>query len=235
MRPLAVLDAPKAELTRQEIAAGAQASFLPSNPIGAVKEPQVIREGSAHSSRLRVNGTSPMYVINDIEIGRNPNHYGMFSIIPAGVVDEMTVRTQGTPARIDAPSAVEFETRKRFEPHADGQVNLSAIEAGGTWSVGGSRWFSLGAVRKSVLDEIVERFDASAGRRTIPPTSFRDVFASTGIRLGEATHFVVDQYHVSDALEYQTEVTTRNPLGASTELSTSEHYEIGRASCRERV
>ena len=228
VRPLAVLDAPKAELTRQEIAAGAQASFLPSNPIGAVKEPQVIREGSAHSSRLRVNGTSPMYFINDIEIGRNPNHYGMFSIIPAGVVDEMTVRTQGTPARIDAPSAVEFETRKRFEPHADGQVNLSAIEAGGTWSVGGSRWFSLGAVRKSVLDEIVERFDASAGRRTIPPTSFRDVFASTGIRLGEATHFVVDQYHVSDALEYQTEVTTRNPLGASTELSTSEHYVGGR-------
>ncbi len=226
--PLAVLDEPKAEFSQLEIADGARASFLPSNPVSAVKEPQVIREGSAHSSRLRINGTSPTYYINDIEIGRNPNHYGMFSVIPAGVIDEMTVRTQGTPARLDAPSAVEFETHKRFESHSDAEINLSAIEAGGTWSAGGSCWFSTGAVRKSVLDEIVDRFDVDSGRRTIPPTSFRDIFASTGIRLGEATHFVVDQYHVSDGLKYRTEPSARNPLGASTVLATSEHYVGGR-------
>lgn len=228
VRPLAALDETKVELSRQEVTDGARASFLPSNPISAVKEPQVIREGSAHSSRLRINGTSPTYFVNGIEIGRNPNHYGMFSIIPAAVIDEMTVRTQGTPARLDAPSTVEFETRKRFESHADAQVNLSAIEAGGTWSVGGGRWFSMGAVRKSVLDEIVERISVESGRRTIPPTSFRDVFASTGIRLGEATHFLVDQYHVTDGLRYRTEPTARNPLGASTSLATSEHYVGGR-------
>ena len=77
---------------------------------------------------------------------------------------------------------------------------------------------------KSVLDEIVNRLDTDAGRRTVPPTNFQDLVASSGLRLGSAASLAIDQYHVHDALEYRTGGTARNTRGAQTALATAEHY-----------
>jgi len=224
VQPPEAAGAPCRALTRAEVAAAAQTSFVPGNPIDAVKEPRVLREGSSHSARLRVSGSSPVYTINGIAIGRNPTHYGMFAVVPAAVVERMTVRTLGTGAAHDAPAAIDLALPRPYGRHRDASLSLSAIDATAAWSLGGPHWFTLGAARKSVLDEIVNRLDTDAGRRTVPPTNFQDLVASSGLRLGSAASLAIDQYHVHDALEYRTGGTARNTRGAQTALATAEHY-----------
>ena len=68
-------------LSETQVARRAQRSVVPTNPISAIRQPQVSREGSAHSSRLRVNGTNPDYFINGINIGADPSHYGVRYIL----------------------------------------------------------------------------------------------------------------------------------------------------------
>ncbi len=215
-------------IDRDEIREEARMSFVATNPIAAINEPQVIREGSGHSSKLRINGTSPTYHINGIEIGHNPNHYGVFSIIPSSVVKNMRLHAQGTAAAHDLPSVVEFTTERPYESNLDGEINISAVQATGSFKIGGKRWFALGAVRESVLDKLVKHLDISQDRRTIPPTNFQDLFLSTGLRLSTNGHLIVDQYHVRDYFSFRTDGTSNNLLGTNTSLHTSENYVGGR-------
>jgi hypothetical protein len=209
---------------REEITQAATRSLVPTNPVSAIKNPQVVREGSNHSSKLRVNGTSPKYYINGVEIGANPNHYGVFAVIPASVIKEMTFRPHGTDARLGSPAAVEFDTGLPFERHFRGELSLSFIDATGAFSYGNPRFFVQGSLRKSVLDKLVNRFDLRSDRRTLPPTNFQDVFVSSGAKLSGRHYLLLDQYHVQDFLAFNTGATARNPQGINTFLHTKERY-----------
>ncbi|HWR82918.1 MAG TPA: hypothetical protein VN285_06430 [Candidatus Deferrimicrobium sp.] len=199
-------------------------SIVPTNPISAIRQPQVVREGSNHSSKLRVNGTSPRYYINGVEIGANPNHYGVFSIIPASVLNDVAFYPHGTDAGHGSASVIDMRTARPFRRHANGELNLSFVEATGSFSVGGERYFVLGSLRKSVLDKLVRYFDVGTERRTLPPTNFQDVFGSSGLRLSSRHTLIVDQYHVRDFLSITSGGTLRNPGGVNTALHTAEHY-----------
>jgi hypothetical protein len=211
-------------LRHEQIVAAAAQSLIPTNLTSVIKQPQVVREGSNHSSKIIVNGTRPKYYINGIEIGSNPNHYGVFSIIPAPVVEEMTFQPHGTGSQLGSTSAVELSTGHAFEKHSRGEISLSLIEATGAFSFGSSRYFILGSLRKSVLDKLVKQFDIRSGRRTLPPTNFQDIFVSSGLKFSDQHHLLVDQYHVRDFLSYSTGATSNNPNGIMTFLHTEEHY-----------
>ena len=211
-------------LSETQVARRAQRSVVPTNPISAIRQPQVSREGSAHSSKLRVNGTNPDYFINGINIGADPSHYGVFSIIPSSVVDRLRFNPQGNDASFSLPATVELFTPARFEKHRTGEVNVSLVEATGSLSVGTDRVYSVGSVRKSVLDKLVNYFDVSSDRRTLPPTNFEDIFLSSGLRLTDHARLFFDQYHVRDFLSYQTESSVYNAGGISVFEHCDEHY-----------
>ncbi|RKX29293.1 MAG: hypothetical protein DRP47_02075 [Candidatus Zixiibacteriota bacterium] len=211
-------------LKRHQLEEGARKSLVATNPVAAIQKPQVIREGSQHSSKLRVNGTSPNYYINGIEIGANPNHFSSFSIIPAPVVKELKLHAQGTPAAYGLPSTVQFATGSPFERHLRGEVELSAIDATGSWSLGTDRFFVLGSLRKSVLDKLVRYVDTRYDRRTIPPTNFQDVFISSGLKIHPGHNLIIDQYHVRDFLAYNTEASAEHVNSIDTYLHTDKHY-----------
>ncbi|MEZ5357674.1 MAG: TonB-dependent receptor [Candidatus Zixiibacteriota bacterium] len=211
-------------VTRTEIAKASRYSIVPTNPVSAIVQPEVIRAGSQHSSKLRVLGSSPDYYLNDISIGQDPNHYGVFTIIPGSVVDRMNVYASGTPARFAESSVLEINTAKRFEQHTDGTVNVSFVEATGAVSYGTDRMFALGSLRKSVLDKIIDQFDIKSNRRTIPPTNFQDVFLSTGYQLSPTMYLISDQFHARDYLTYTTDPSAGNPDGVFTYQHSRDNY-----------
>jgi len=213
-----------ARLTHDQLSRTARSALIKTNPIASIQAPQVAREGSSISSRLRVNGTSPKYFINGVEIGYNPTHYGVFSVIPASVINSMTFNSAGTDARHDLPATVEFETGAPFYRHSGGEANLSLVEATGSWSYGTERYFLLGALRESVIDKIVNQFDFQSDRESVPPTDFRDLFVSSGVKLSSILRLLIDQYHVRDDLSYRTDATSGNADGTAIALHTAEHY-----------
>ena len=199
-------------------------SLIPTNPINSIKDPQVSKAGSVHSSKLRVNGTNPKYYINGVNIGTDPNHYGVFSIIPSSMVEKINFYAQRTGAEYDLPSVIGLETPVRFEKHHEGDINLSVVEATGSYSIGGGNYFMVGSLRKSVLDKLVNRFDIDSDRQTIPPTNFQDIYLSSGLKLSSRYHLYFDQFHVQDYLAYNTDPSDYNPRGIQTNLHSDEHY-----------
>ncbi len=214
----------RSTLTRNEIARASRYSIVPTNPVSAIVQPQVIRAGSQHSSKIRILGTSPDYYLNNISIGQDPNHYGIFTIIPGLVIDRMKLYTSGTPARYSKSSVLEITTPKRFEEHTGGSVNLSFIEATGSVSYGTDKTFVLGSVRKSVLDKLIEKLDIKSNRRTIPPTNFQDIFLTAGHMLSPSLYIVSDQFHSRDYLSYTTDPTRNNPEGVATFQHSRDNY-----------
>ncbi len=215
---------PFAYIKHKQLLAESQKSLIPTNPTSAIKEPQVIREGSNLSSKINVNGTHPTYYLNGTEIGVNPNHYGVFSIIPASVLGRMSFSLHGTSARYPTPSVVELKSGSPFEQGLNGEMSISLIEATGVFSVGTPRYFVLGSLRKSVLDKLVRQFDIHSDRRTLPPTNFQDVFVSAGLKMSPRDYLYWDQYHVRDYLSYSTGATAHNPGGVNTFLHTQEWF-----------
>ena len=195
-----------AEVTvgKEAVRSSSRRALVPTNPIVSLRQPQIARVGSSHSSQIRVNGTSPDYSLNGISIGRDPDHYGMFPVIPGTVVDAIRFYPEGTPVTYRLPAIIDLETSNRFTPHHGGELNLSTIEATGTYSLGTERFFALGSVRKSVLDRLVNQFDVSSDRRTLPPTNFRDIFFSSGVKVNPHLSLATDQYYVRDFLSYNT-------------------------------
>lgn len=208
----------------EQIAQEGTRSLVPSNPVGVIRHPQVARQGSVHSSKLRINGTNPNYFINGIPIGTDPNHYGIFSIVPASAIDKLEFYPQGTHVRYSLPSIVALSTPTRFGRHFSGEASLSAVEALASVSFGGKRYFAHGSLRKSVLDKLVKRLDVDSDRRTIPPTNFEDIFASVGLKLSETQRIFVDQYHVRDYLSIQSKATIHHATGLTSFQSTDEHF-----------
>lgn len=186
------------ELTRRS-----QQSLLASNPIGALIQPQAAREGSSHSSKIRVNGTNPDYFLNGHNIGKDPHHYGMFSIIPGSVLKNLRFYPQGTSASQGLPSVIEFTTLAEFRPHRKGELNLSPLEATGAMSIGSQRVFVVTSVRKSVLDKLAKQIEKLWGRNTLPPTDFQDMFLASGFRISPQHQVYFDAYQVRDYLSYE--------------------------------
>jgi len=211
-------------LTNRQIDAMARHSLMASNPISAVRGPQMIREGSSHSAKIRMSGTNPVYYINGIEMGQDPNHYGMFTIVPGSVVDQLAVYSWGTNAAYGTPSSIELSTQKPFGKGTMKEIDLSFIEGTGTFYFGSDKIFILSSVRKSVLDRLADRISNSADKSTIPPTNFRDFFVSSGIKASKNTLLFTDHYFVGDYLVYNLDSTPQNPDGISPYQHTGEQY-----------
>lgn len=189
---------------KEAVQSSSRRALVPTNPIVSLRQPQIARVGSSHSSQIRVNGSSPDYSLNGISIGRDPDHYGMFPVIPGTVVDAISFYPEGTPARYRLPTIIDLKTPNRYTHHHGGELHLSTIEATGTYSLSTERFFVLGSARKSILDRLVNQFDVSSDRRTLPPTNFRDIFFSSGIRISPHFSVATDQYYVRDYLSYNT-------------------------------
>ncbi|MFZ5980185.1 MAG: carboxypeptidase-like regulatory domain-containing protein [Candidatus Zixiibacteriota bacterium] len=186
------------------IARVSRQALVPTNPVAALKEPEISRQGSNHSSQIRINGTNPKYYLNGTLLGPDPDHYGMFSVIPSTIVEEIKFYPHGTSADRAQASSITLNTPMPFNAHNDIIFDLSTIEATGTYSVGNESVYLLGAVRKSLLDKLVNSLNISSDRQTIPPTNFEDVYLSTGVRLSPRFRLMLDHYAVRDYLAYNT-------------------------------
>jgi hypothetical protein len=224
VRPVVDRAPNKTSVTKDDIDRRSHHSAIPTNPISAIVQPNAAREGSQHSSKIRVNGSVPDYHINGVNVGADPSHYGAFSIIPSSVISELRFRPQGTDASMAVPSSIDFRTPQRFENHLDGDFDLSLIEATGSLSLGTSRTFLLGSLRKSVLDKLVHQLEVESDRRTLPPTNFQDVFLSAGWKIAPNWVVVLDQYHVQDFLSYVTTHTAQTAGGVNMFQHTKESY-----------
>ncbi|MDF1545926.1 MAG: carboxypeptidase-like regulatory domain-containing protein, partial [bacterium] len=193
------------EYKEEQIVNRSRQSILPTDPISAVREASVQRVGSNHSSKIRVHGTSPDFYLNSLPIGNDPNHYGVFSFIPAPALSEIHFYAQGSSAAYELPSVVDLKTPNRFVTHESGEFNLSVVEATGTVSVGSEHAFVLGSLRKSVLDKLVNKIEFETGRATLPPTNFQDIMVTSGVKFSSRYQLFLDQYHVSDFLAFNTE------------------------------
>lgn len=211
-------------ISREKVEESSRHSLVPTNPISAIKQPQIIREGSNHSSKIRSSGTSPTYFINGIEIGYDPNHYGMFSIIPGPVVKELKFHPRGTSAELALPTAIEINTPRPFTKHSRGEINVSSVEATGSVSIGNKEYFVIGTLRKSVLDKLIRQFEVHSERRTVPPTNFQDIFSSAGWKISPNIYLLVDQYYVRDFLSYGIASTSNNAQGINTFQHTEESF-----------
>ena len=195
----------------------AQYSLVPTNPVAAIRNPHVVKTGSDHGSKIRIDGVAPTFYLNGIEIGSDPNHFGAFSVIPAPVLERLSLHPQGTPAEYGLPSAVDLVTRAPFEKHADGNITLSLVEATGTASVGGARHFVLLSARKSVLDKLIKYSPFKLDRISIPPANFQDLFVSAGVERG-GTRLMFDFLDSRDILAYRLGPTAVNPDGVDARL-----------------
>jgi hypothetical protein len=223
VRPSSNMDYLTESLAPDKISSSSNCSIVPTDPMAAIRQPQVVRYGSAQSSKIRVSGTSPMYYLNGIEMGFDPNHYGLFSIIASPALSEIRFQSHGTDAAFGTPSVLEFETSTFFEKHAKGELNLSFVEATGAFSTGNSRYFAQGLVRQSVLDKVAEQVNLHSNRLTLPPTSFRDIFVSSGLRLSGRFRLFTDQYYSQDYLSYNLSPTRRNPKGIKASQRTNQN------------
>ncbi len=199
-------------------------SLVVTNPTEAVQSPQIAKIGSAHSSQIRINGTSPVYHLNGIPIGTDPNHFGMFSVVPATIVDRIEFSPQGTDASFGQPSVIDFKTSSSFEERSSTELNLSTLEFTGTMRKSGARGYVIGAARKSILDQLANSLDIQSERATIPPTSFGDVFLSTGLKLSTRWRLGLDQYHVSDYLSFNTAGKSAASSSVQTFQRAREHF-----------
>ncbi len=207
-----------------QVTSQANRSLVPTNPIAAIKQPQVARVGSEHSSQLRIHGTNPVYYLNGLPIGTDPAHYGMFAVIPAPAIETITLRPQGTPARYQIPSVVEMTTSAPFDTALETDMTLSTIDATGTFRTGNSRFCVNGALRKSVLDKLVNQLDVTTNRRTLPPTNFQDVYASAGIKLSPTANLMIDRFQVRDFLSYNSAGATGSRSGIDTRQESHESH-----------
>ncbi|MCB2230905.1 TonB-dependent receptor [bacterium] len=221
--PTRELVIPNTELSSEVLRRGARKSLVPTNPVGAIRNPEVVRVGSAHSSRIRIFGDSPVYYLNGLPIGTDPDHYGMFTVLPASSLDHLRLNLYGTDAGHASPSSAEMSTPVRFGKHRSAEFSFSTIEATGTASVGTDRLFALGTLRKSVLDKLVSRLDIHSNRQTIPPTNFQDISLYTGWKANSNLRLFVDQYHVQDFLAYQVDSYVSRGLVDTYQHSTR-HY-----------
>ncbi len=196
-----------------DISKVAQRGLSVTNPIEAVRAPEVSRSGSAFSSQIRFSGSSPDYTLNGASIGRDPAHYGMFSVLPSVAISEVGFDDQALDASDASPGQVELKTDRSFSENSSGELTLSGLEAVGGYRKGTERWFVSAALRKSVIDKLVGPQDAQSEKRTIPPTNFQDVFVSSGVRLSSATSLYLDQYHAQDFLAFNTGATATNSAG----------------------
>ncbi len=215
-------------ITSDDVIRQANRSMVPTNPTAALKQPQISRGGSNHSSQVRVHGTNPVYFLNGLPIGTDPAHYGLFSFIPAPVIKQVRFFPSGTSADQRLPSVIEFHTLTGFTKHSNADGFLSTIDATGSFSVGSERFFVLGSLRKSVLDHLVKTLNVSSDRQTLPPTNFQDVFASAGVRLSPNLRLMLDQYDVRDFLSYNTASATGNTSGFNTHQKSWQQYMAAR-------
>lgn len=209
---------------KKQIANSSKHSLFTTNPISIINQPQVVREGSSHSSKIRVNGTNPKYYLNGVEIGYDPCHYGMFSIIPSGVIDRVDFQAQGTPSMFGLPAVVDMNTSMHFYNHIDGAIDLSIIEVTGFLSIGSDNYYVISSLRKSVLDKLVNQLENKSNRNHLPPTNFQDVFISSGLILSDSWRLMLDQYYVRDYLAYDIQPTINNPSGINANQDTKENF-----------
>jgi hypothetical protein len=199
-------------------------SLVTTDPTSAIKQPQTVRQGSNHSAKIRINGTSPVYFMNGLEMGYDPTHYGMFSIVPGSVIDKIIFFPQGTNAAYGSPSCIEFDTQVPFDKGLGSELDLSFIEGTGSAFYGNKRYFLLASLRKSILDKIADDITQKSENVTIPPTDFRDIFISSGLRLSGNSRLLIDHYQVKDFLRYIISNSTNNPNGINTLQNTGEDF-----------
>lgn len=225
-----VVESPKLSEPRREFIAAdiieeeARRSIVPTNSTSAIRQPQAVREGSAQSAKIRVNGTSPDYYINGVTMGDDPNHYGIFNIIASPNLSGLNFYVQGAPARYESPSIIEFKTPQPFQKHFKDIFNFSLIEGTGFASFGTGRFFLMTSFRKSFLDLLVKEAPLESDRLTIPPTSFIDWFASSGVKLSPKLTLISDQYFSRDYLKYSLPGTKKNPSGMNIKQCTESQF-----------
>lgn len=223
VRPKPEIETSGLTLNAHRLSTRARQSLVPTNPVGAIRDVEISRAGSSHSSQLRIHGTSPVYYFNNTSIGTDPDHYGMFTILPSTVVDRIDLETHGTSAEHQVSSVVELSSPARFYKHDALDFNLSTIEATGTYAIGSEDAFALGALRKSVLDKLVTYFEITDDRRTLPPTNFQDIAVVSGWQTSPHTRVLFDQYHASDYLSYRVD-SQRDRGMIDTHQHASDHF-----------
>lgn len=209
---------------RNEISLAASRSLVSTNPIAALRFPQIARIGSSHSSQIRIDGTNPRYCLNGIPISADPEHYGMLAILPASVVSEIRFYPQGADASYGLPSTIDLVTPALFSKHSQGEISVSTIDATGSYAFGNKRFFALGAIRQSIVNNILDFTGVNRNRQTVPPIDFRDLFFSAGLQLSSRWRAILDQYYVRDRLSFDTLSAIGSKMGMGMAEKTREDF-----------
>ncbi|KAA3634504.1 MAG: hypothetical protein DWP97_06895 [Calditrichaeota bacterium] len=216
---------------KSEISKRSATSLVSNNPVSSLRQPQLLKQGSTHSSKIRINGSAPLYFFNGNPIGDNPNHYGMFSIVPSSVVGELQFYPTGTSAEFQSPVVLDIGIQEKFNFHSNTEIDFSAVQTTGTYSFGSDKYFITGALRKSVLDKLVKYAKYKSDRRTTPPTNFQDIAIISGVKLSNKTTLYINHLNSYDFLEYNTVSTTNNNYG----LSTFQHSKLNFTGLRLKI
>lgn len=199
----------------EKLIALSRQSFAHSNPLEAVRGGAISRSGSAFGSQIRFSGSSPDYKINGASMGKDPAHYGMFSLLPTEALDRLTFSDHSVSARSVSPGNIEMDTDRRFGSQSRSTITISALETVGAFRGGNERYFVGVTARKSILDKLVEKFTDTTSPTRIPPTRFQDLFVNSGLRISPGVDLFFDQYHTRDFLELNSPPTSNNPAGVS--------------------
>ena len=106
--------------------------------------------------------------------------------------------------------------------------DLGAIDASATTTISDENYFVVGAVRKSVLDRLVDMVDQPSEQMTIPPVNYRDIFVSGGLVISDDIRFAIDQFFSQDYLTFKLDPSDLNPKGINTYQHSKGDYFSGR-------
>ncbi len=175
-------DIPRSRIDSTEIARRVRAALVPTDATAAVRLPGAARPGSMHSADIRLYGRSPQWRLDGHILEGSTNHYGMFSVVPSPALAAVSVLALGGDASAAEASTIDLETIDGFSTVPDNAVSISTIDASGSMHHRADRWFLSATGRYSVLDRLTALAPASSDRRSLPPTSFRDVLLTSGLR-----------------------------------------------------
>jgi hypothetical protein len=215
-------------LNHRTLSTAAMKTLIPSDPLAAIRYPQLAHFGLNFASQLRIDGSIPRYYLNGVSIGADPTHFGAFAFIPTPAVEQIDFSPQGTNALYSTPSVIDLKTVGHTAAGHRGEITASIIDVTGSYLIASDRAFVGATLRQSLIDQLSDAINLGSSRHEIPAPKITDLLVCSGYRLSKTLQLTTDLYHVHDDLPYDFDQKS----GASGEVktrqkSTEDHLSLG--------
>ncbi|MFZ1685375.1 MAG: carboxypeptidase-like regulatory domain-containing protein [Candidatus Zixiibacteriota bacterium] len=215
-------------LNHRTLSTAAMKTLIPSDPLAAIRYPQLAHFGLNFASQLRIDGSIPRYYLNGVSIGADPTHFGAFAFIPTPAVEQIDFSPQGTNALYSTPSVIDLKTVGHTTAGHRGEITASIIDLTGSYLVASNRAFVGATLRQSLIDQLSDAINFGSSRHEIPAPNITDLLLCSGYRLSKTLHLTTDFYHVHDDLPYNFEQKSgATGVVKTRQTSTEDHLSLG--------